>query len=49
MAAAWIFGALQISSQKKSKASKDKMLLARLLRKPLKYTEHALCRMDCRC
>ncbi|CAL8462505.1 g2038 [Coccomyxa elongata] len=46
--AAWLFGAWQIGEHRTKKKQYDKLTLAGLLSKPLKYTEHALCRMDCR-
>ncbi len=46
---AWLFGAWHIGQQRGRKAQADGVTLSRLLEKPLQYTEHAKCRMDCRC
>ena len=48
-AAAWLFGAWQIGQNKSKKARSDASYLTQMLALPLKYTEHAQCRMDCRC
>ena len=48
-AAAWLFGAWQIGQNKAKKARSDASYLEQMLAVPLKYTEHAQCRMDCRC
>lgn len=36
------------SQKRKQKQVRDKTVLSNLLRKPLSYTEHAACRMECR-
>lgn len=48
VAGAWLLGAWHIGQQRVQKGRGDRVALARLLANPLKYTEHALCRMDCR-
>ena len=48
-AAAWLFGAWQIGQNKAKKSRSDSSYLTQMLALPLKYTEHAQCRMDCRC
>ena len=47
-AAAWLFGAWHIGQGKAKKARGDASYLTQMLAVPLKYTEHAQCRMDCR-
>ena len=47
-AAVWLFGAWQIGQNKAKKAGSDASYLTQMLALPLKYTEHAQCRMDCR-
>ena len=47
-AAVWLFGAWQIGQNKAKKARSDASYLTQMLALPLKYTEHAQCRMDCR-
>ena len=47
-AAAWLIGAWHIGQNKAKKAGNDTSYLTRMLAVPLKYTEHAQCRMDCR-
>ncbi|EIE23976.1 hypothetical protein COCSUDRAFT_53173 [Coccomyxa subellipsoidea C-169] len=48
IAAAWLVGAWHIRDQRTRKYQVDKNTLARIMSKPMKYTEHAQCRMDCR-
>ncbi|CAK0750017.1 hypothetical protein CVIRNUC_001957 [Coccomyxa viridis] len=47
-AAVWLFGAWQIGQNKAKKAGSDASYLTQMLTLPLKYTEHAQCRMECR-
>ena len=47
-AAAWLFGAWHLGQSKAKKARNDTSYLTQMLAVPLKYTEHAQCRMDCR-
>ena len=47
-AAVWLFGAWQIGQNKAKKARSDASYLTQMLALPLRYTEHAQCRMDCR-
>ncbi len=48
VAATWLFSVLRIGQQRACKARADRLTLDNALTKPIKYTEHALCRMDCR-
>ena len=47
-AAIWLFGAWQVGQNKAKQARNDASYLTRMLALPLRYTEHAHCRMDCR-
>ena len=48
MAATLLLSAWNISRQRAGKAQADRAMLDAAAAKPLKYTDHALCRMDCR-
>lgn len=48
VAGAWLFGVSSVLQKKRSKAVTDGTILISILNKPINYTEHAKCRMDCR-
>jgi hypothetical protein len=48
IAAAWAAAAWRIGLQRSGKAKADRRLLNSALALPLRFTDHALCRMDCR-
>ena len=48
VAASLLLSAWSISRQRAGKARADRATLEAAAAKPLKYTDHALCRMDCR-
>ncbi len=37
-----------VGTQRKQKRTRDRHILTNMLRRPLVYTEHAACRMECR-
>lgn len=43
-----LFGVSSVLQKRRSKAASDSSVLTSILNKPMKYTEHAKCRMDCR-
>lgn len=45
LAALWVY---VVGGQRKAKQDRDKRILTSMLRRQIKYTEHAACRMDCR-
>jgi hypothetical protein len=48
IAAAWAAAAWRIGLQRSGKVKADRRLLNSALALPLRFTDHALCRMDCR-
>lgn len=49
LAAFWAGALLQLRRTREQRLTKDRVTLGALLRKPLEFTEHARCRMGCRC
>ena len=47
-AAVWLFTIFKVQDDSKQKRLSDKLILKSLLFKPLVYTDHAICRMNCR-
>lgn len=48
VAGAWFLGVKSTISSRKEKRRESRGALAGLLAKPMSYSEHAKCRMDCR-
>ena len=48
-AAVWAIAVFRMQADSKQKRLSDNLLLKTLLSKPMIYTDHAICRMKCRC
>ena len=48
-AALWVFTIFKVQGDSQQKRLSDKRILNTLMFKPVHYTDHAICRMKCRC